>query len=86
MKVVIYRILNNLYPGDKLPIFNYSPSGSLQSWPDSKIWGFLDFAQSFQIWSNSVLIGMNDVKNDDINNFEHRDQLPKVHRFLSRSL
>ena len=30
-------ILNNLYPDDKLTIFNCSPSRSLQSWPDSKI-------------------------------------------------
>ena len=78
--------LNNLYPEDKLPIFNCSPSGSLQSWPDSKIWWFLNLAQSFQIWSDSVLIEMNHVKTDNINNFEHRDQLPKEHRFHSKSL
>ena len=28
---------------------------------------------------------MNDVRNDDINNFEYRDQLPKVHVFYLRA-
>ena len=37
IKVVRNGILNNLYPDDKLPILNCSPSGSFQSLPDSQI-------------------------------------------------
>ena len=86
MKIVRNDILNNLYTDDKFPIFNCSPSGSLQSWPDFKILWYLDLAKCFQIWLDSVLIEMNDVRNYDVNNFKHHDQLPKVHRFYSMSL
>ena len=53
---------------------------------NNKMLWYLDLAQCFQIWSNSVLIKMNYVRNNDINNFEYHNQIPKVHRFLSRSL
>ena len=35
-----------------------------------KLDDFLDLAQFFQIWPNSVLIRVNDVRNDVIINFE----------------
>ena len=87
MKVVRNDIVNNLYLHDKLPILHFSPSGSLQSWPYSQIWWFFKFDT---VISNdtvrSVLFEMNDVNNVIYNNFEYDDQLPKMHRFLSRSL
>ena len=46
----------------------------------------LDLAQFFQIWPDSVLIEINDVNNVIYNNFNKHNQLPKMHRFLSRSL
>ena len=40
IKVVGNDIINNLYLHDKHPILYCSPSGSLQSWPNSQIWLF----------------------------------------------
>ena len=34
----------------------------------------------------SVMIEINDVNNVINNNFDNHDQLPKMHRFLTRSL
>ena len=80
-------ILNNLYLHNKLPIVNSSPSGRLQSLPNSQIWyDFFRSSQFFQIRPDSVLIEMNDINNVIYNNFEYHDQLPKMHCFLSRSL
>ena len=62
------------------------PTGASKVVQTHKFVDFLDVTQFFQIWPDSVLIEMNDVKNNNINNFEHRYQLPKVHGFLSRSL
>ena len=47
---------------------------------------FLDLTQFFQIWPDSVLIEMNDIRNDVINNFEIHDQLYRIHNFHSKSL
>ena len=47
---------------------------------------FSDLTQFIHVWPVSVLIGLNDVNNVIYSNFEYRDQLLKVHRFLSRSL
>ena len=46
---------------------------------------FLDLTQFFQICPDSFLFEMNDVNNVIWNNVEYHYQLPKVHRFLSRS-
>ena len=45
-----------------------------------KFYDFLDLSQFFQIWSDIVLIEMND---DVINNFELHDQLSRIHSFHS---
>jgi len=42
-------ILNNLYHHDKLPILHCSPSGSLQSLPNSQIWRFF---RSYTVFSD----------------------------------
>ena len=47
---------------------------------------FLDLTQFFQIWLNSDLIEMNDVRNDVMNNFELDDQLSRIHSIHSKSL
>ena len=62
------------------------PPGASKVDQTHKFNNFLNLTQFFQIWSDSVLIEINDVENDNINNFEHHDQLPRVHCFLSRSL
>ena len=38
-----------IYLHEKLPILHCSPSGSLQSWPNSQIWGFLNLTQLFSM-------------------------------------
>ena len=77
MNVIRNGVLNNLYLNDKLPILHCSPSGTLRVDQTHKLYDLLDLTQFFQIWPDSVLIEMNDVNND---------RLPKVHRFISRSL
>ena len=47
---------------------------------------FLDLTQFFQIQPGSVLIEKKDAYNIIYNKFNAHDQLPKMHRFLSRSL
>ena len=86
IKVVGNYILNNLYLHDKLPILHSSFSGSLQSWPNSLIWIFLDLTQIFHIWPDSVLNGMNDVNHVIYNNLNYDKQLLNMHCFLTRSL
>ena len=47
---------------------------------------FLNLIQLFPITPYSVLFEKNDVNNVIYNIFEEHDQLPKMHRFLFRSL
>ena len=47
---------------------------------------FFYLTQFFQIKSDSVWIGMNDVNNVIYYNFECHDQLLNMHTFLARSL
>ena len=62
------------------------PPGASKVDQTHKFNDFLNLTQLFQIWSDSVLIKMNDVRYDNINNFEYHNQLPKMHRFPTRSL
>ena len=62
------------------------PPGASKLYQTHKFDNFLDLIQFFQIWPDSVLIGMNDVKNNVMNNFELDDQLSRIHSFHFKSL
>ena len=63
------------------------PPGASKVDQTHKSYDFLDLTQFFQIWlHHSVLIGINDVRNYVLNNFEIRDQLSRTHSFHSKSL
>ena len=70
--------LNNLYIHEKIPILLSSPSGSLQSLPNSQIWWFLNLIQLFPITRYTALVEIKVVKNYVINNFKPRDQLSRT--------
>ena len=86
MKVIRNDISNNLYLDDKLPILYSSTSGSLQSWPNSQIWWFLNLIQLFLIARYRVLVEIKVVRNYVINHFELCDQLSRKRSFHSKSL
>ena len=70
----------------KIPIWQSSPSGSLQSLPHSQIWWFLNLIQWFPIARYTVLVEIEVVRNYVINNFKGRDQHSRIHSFHSKSL
>ena len=51
------------------------PPGASKVDQTHKFDDFLDLPQFFHIWPESVLIGMNNVENVILNNFEYHDQL-----------
>ena len=75
MEVVRNYILKNLYVHGKLPILFCTVllPGASEVDQTHKFYDILDLIQFFHIWSDSVLIEMNDVNNFICNNFAYNN-------------
>ena len=60
------------------------PPGTFEVDETHKFDDILDLTQFFQIWPGSVLIEMNDARNNVIDNFKLHDKLSRIYSFQSK--